>query len=135
MTGAAGADALSELLGLNKSPNLNLGDAVGLAAGLAVASGCAFLRGRLALGDAVGDSAAVGEAAVSVGETVASALLCWRCFFAGEGDSAGISAGTATWACTTQVLARPITETSNRDLVIMSGEYRDALEFCSMDLR
>jgi len=96
MTGAADGDALTELLGLNKSPNLNLGEAVGLAAGLTVASGGAFLRGRLAFDDAVGDSAIVGEAAVSVGEAVASALLCWGCFFAGEGDSAGISAGTAT---------------------------------------
>jgi hypothetical protein len=89
------ADALTELLGLNKSPSLNLGEAVGLAGGLAVASVIAFLRAPLALGDAVGDSAVAGEAAVSAGDAVASAILCWRCFFAGEGDSAGNSAGTA----------------------------------------
>jgi hypothetical protein len=95
VTGAAEGDALTELLGLNKSPSLNLGEAVGFAAGLAVASVCAFLRGRLAFGNPVGDSAVAGEAAVSAGEPVASALLCWRCSFAGEGDSAGNSAGTA----------------------------------------
>ena len=96
MIGAAEGDALTEVLGLNKSPNLNLGEAVGLAAGLAVASACAFLRERLAWGDPAGDSAVAGEAAVSAGEAVASALLCWRCFSAGEGDLAGNSAGTAT---------------------------------------
>ena len=96
MTGAAEGDVLTELLGLNKSPSLNLGEAVGLAGGLAVASVIAFLRAPLALGDAVGDSAVAGEAAVSAAEAVASALLCWRCFSAGEGDLAGNSAGTAT---------------------------------------
>jgi hypothetical protein len=95
VTGAAEGDALTELLGLNKSPTLNLGEAVGVADGLGVVSIFAFLRGRIALGDAVGDSAVVGEAAVSAGDAVASTILCWRCFFAGEGDSAGNSAGTA----------------------------------------
>ena len=95
VTGAAEGDALTELLGLKKSPSLNLGEAVGVADGLGVASIFAFLRGPLALGDAVGDSAVVGEAAVSAGDAVSSAILCWRCFFAGEGDSAGNSAGTA----------------------------------------
>jgi hypothetical protein len=87
-------DALTELLGLNKLPSLNLGVAVGLAGGVAVASVFACLP-RLALGDAAGDSAVAGEAAVSTGDAVASAILCWRCFFAGEGDSAGNSGGTA----------------------------------------
>jgi hypothetical protein len=100
VTGAAEGDALTELLGLNKLPSLNLGEAVGLtvrlAAGLGVASVFAFTRGRLALGDAAGDSAGPGAAGVSVGDAVASAILCWRCFFAGEGDSAGNSDGTAT---------------------------------------
>ncbi len=100
MTGTVEGDTLTELLGLNKLPSLNLGDGVGLAAGLVaagltVASVCAFLRGRLALDELVGDSAAPGEAVVSAGELVASAVLCWRCFFAGEGDSLGNSAGTA----------------------------------------
>ena len=72
-----------------------MGEAVGVAAGLAVVSICAFLRGRLALGDPVRDSAVAGEAAVSAGDAVTSAILCWRCFFAGEGDSADDSAGTA----------------------------------------
>ena len=101
VTGAAEGDALIELLGLNKLPSLNLGEAVGLAAGLGVAVGVgvasvfAFLRGRLAVGDAAGDSAIAGEAGVPAGDAVASAILCWRCFFAGEGDSAGNSDGTA----------------------------------------
>jgi len=93
MIGATEGDALTELLGLNKAPSPNLGEAVGVADGLAVASVFASLRGRLTLGDAVGDSAIAGKAAVSAG--VASAILCWRCFFAGEGDSAGNSGGTA----------------------------------------
>jgi hypothetical protein len=64
MTGAAERDALTELLGLNKSPNLNLGEGVERAAGLAVASVCAFLPEDLALGDAAGDSAVADEPAV-----------------------------------------------------------------------
>ncbi len=94
VTGAAEGNALTELLGLNKLPSLNLGEAVGVADGLGVAFIFAFWRGRLALADTVGDSAVVGEAAVSAGDAVASAILCWRCFFAGEGDSEGNSAGT-----------------------------------------
>ena len=89
MAGAAAGDALTELLGLNISLSENFGDAVGLAA----ADFVAFLRARFGLGDAAGDSAVAGEAAVSAGEAVASAFLCWRCFLAGEGDSAGNSAG------------------------------------------
>lgn len=96
VAGAAEGDALTKLLGLNKSPSLNLGEAVGLATGVGVASVCAFLRGRLALADAAGDSAIAGEAGVSTGDAVASAALCWPCFFSGEGDSAGNSDGTVT---------------------------------------
>ena len=96
VTGAAEGDALTELLGLNKSPSLNLGEAVGLAAGLGVASVFAFLRGGLAVGNAAGDSATAGVPGVSAGDAVASGILCRRCFFAGEGDSAGNSDGTAT---------------------------------------
>ena len=69
--GAAEGDAPIEVLGLNKSPSLNFGEAVGLAAGLAVASVCAFLREPLALGDASGDSAIGSEAALSAGDAVA----------------------------------------------------------------
>jgi hypothetical protein len=89
VAGAAAGDALTELLGLNKSPSENLGDAVALAAGLATASVFAFLRARFGLGDTAGDSAVEGEAAVSADEAAVSAFLCVRCFFAGEGDSAG----------------------------------------------
>ena len=93
VAGAAAGDALTELLGLNISLRLNFGDAVGLAAGLAAASAFAFLRARVGLGDAVGDSAVAVEATVSGGEGVASDFLCVRCFFAGEGDSDGDPAG------------------------------------------
>jgi hypothetical protein len=92
MTGVAEGDALSELLGLKKLLSRNLGDAVGVGAGVVVGSVFDVLLERLVLGD----SAVTGEAAVSVGEPVASAVLCWLCFLAGEGDSAGNSAGTAT---------------------------------------
>jgi hypothetical protein len=95
VTGAAEGDALTKLRGLNKSPILNLGDGVGLAAGLAVVSIFAFFRGRFGLSDPVGDSVTAGEAVASAGDAVASALLGGRCFFAGESDSAGNSAGTA----------------------------------------
>ena len=90
VAGAAAGEALTELLGLNISLSENFGDAVGLAAGLAAASAFAFLRARFGLGDATGDSAVAGEAAVSAGDAVASDFLCVRCFFAGEGDSAGL---------------------------------------------
>ena len=89
VAGAAAGDALTELLGLNISLSENFGDAVELAAGLAVAEVAAFLRARFGLGDAAGDSAVEGEAAVSAGDADASDFLCVRCFFAGEGDSAG----------------------------------------------
>jgi len=95
-TGAAEGDALTELLGLNKSPSLNLGEAVELAARLGIASVFALLRAGLAVGDSSGDSATAGAAGFSAGDAVASAILCWRCFFAGEGDSAGNSDGTVT---------------------------------------
>jgi hypothetical protein len=93
VAGAAAGDALTELLGLNKSLNESFGDAVGLAAGLAAPSVFAFLRARFGLGDAAGDSAVAGEVAVSAGEAGASDFLCVRCFFAGEGDSAGDPTG------------------------------------------
>src|SRR4029077_12889549 len=96
VAGAAAGGALTDLLGLNKLRRLNLprdGDVVGLGAGLgarlAAASVFGFLRVRFTFGNAAGDSAAAGEAAVSAGEAVASAFLCRRCFLAGEGDSAG----------------------------------------------
>ena len=136
VAGAAAGDALIELLGLNKLPRWNLpgdADAVGLVAGLAAASVFAFLRVRFAFGDAAGDSAVAGEAAVSAGQAVASALLCWRCFFAGEGDSAGNSAGATNWACTTQVLARPITEASAKNLIVITSSVRRLMRIGNED--
>ena len=97
VVGAAEGDALAELLGLNKSPSVNLpgdADAAGLATGLAAVSVFAFLRARFSLGEAAGDSVVEGEAAFSAGEAVASAFLCVRCFV-GEGDSAGAALGAS----------------------------------------
>jgi hypothetical protein len=62
----AGLVAAAEVFGLNKSPKLDLGDAVG--AGVAAAS--AFLRVRLALGEPAGDATGEEEAPVSAGEAV-----------------------------------------------------------------
>ena len=97
-TGGGEGDGLIERLGLNKLGNLslNLRDGVGLADGLAVASGSVFLRRRLSVGDTAGDSAVTGGVAVSAGVTPGSALLSWRCFFAGEAVCAGRCAGAAT---------------------------------------
>jgi hypothetical protein len=90
VAGAAEGDALTELLGLNKPPNLpGDADAAGLTTGLAAAAASVFLRPRFGLGEATGDSPTAGDAGFSVGETVAAAFLDARCFFAGEGDSMG----------------------------------------------
>ena len=105
VAGAAAGDALTELLGLNKSPSENFGDAVGLAAGLAAASVFAFLRARFASGETAGladivacrfsllfsstfrfgrrrwRSAVEGEAACSAGEAAASDFFVRAMFF------------------------------------------------------
>jgi hypothetical protein len=114
--GAAESGLLAELLGLNKSPSENFGEAVAVAAAVAAAS-VGFLRLRFGLGDAAGDSELAAEAEVftaalgcsvlfhgrdrlaaagdSAGDAACaivdcvSALLCARCFFAEVGDSAG----------------------------------------------
>ena len=91
VAGAAEGDVLTELLGLNKSPSVNLpgdADAAGLAVGLAAISVFAFLRARFSLGEGARDSASEGDTASSAGEAVASAVLCVRCF-AAEGDAVG----------------------------------------------
>jgi hypothetical protein len=79
--------------GLNKRGNLNLnlrgvGDATGVAVRLGGTSAVVFLRMRLGVGDAAGDSVAEGDAALSTGG-VASVLFCVRCS-GGEGDSVGV---------------------------------------------
>ena len=53
MIGAAEGDALTEVLGLNKSPSLNLGEVVRVAAGVAVATINYFLRSPLDFGNYV----------------------------------------------------------------------------------
>jgi hypothetical protein len=82
-----------ELFGLNKRGNLILnlrgvGDTTGVRVGLAGALVIVFLRISLGVGEAAGDSAAEGNAALSTGE-VASVRFCVR-FFGNEGDSLGV---------------------------------------------
>jgi hypothetical protein len=82
-----------DLFGLNKRGNLILnlrgvGDATGVGVGLGDISAVVFLRIRLGIGEAAGDSAAEGDAPLSTGG-VASVLCSVRCF-GGEGDSMGV---------------------------------------------
>jgi len=82
-----------DLFGLNKRGNLNLdlrgvGDATGVGVGLGDSSAVVFLRIRLGVGEAAGDSAAEGDAPLSTGG-VASVLFSVRCFGAEE-DSVGV---------------------------------------------
>jgi hypothetical protein len=61
---AAGLAAAVEVLGLNKSPKLNLaGDADG--EGLAAATGPAFVRACFPFGEAAGDAAGLAAVAAS----------------------------------------------------------------------
>jgi hypothetical protein len=62
----AGLVAAAEVFGLNKSPKLDLGDAVG--AGVAAASALLRVRFAFALGEPAGDAAGEEEAAVSGAE-------------------------------------------------------------------
>jgi len=63
----------------------------GDAAGLAAVAAVACLRVRFALGEAAGEAAVEGDAAVSAAGAVVSAFLCVRCFVAfGAGDSPGL---------------------------------------------
>jgi hypothetical protein len=82
-----------DLFGLNRRGNLNLdlrgvGDATGVGVGLGDISAVVFLRIRLGVGEAAGDSVVEGDAPLSTGG-VASVLFCVRCF-SGEGDSMGV---------------------------------------------
>ena len=89
------------------------GEAAASAAGEGEVAGIAFaLRGRLLAGE--------GEAAL-----VASAFLWARCF-AGDGDAAGDPPGVGDLPCTRQMLARPITEMSVRNLVVISKSISHA---------
>jgi len=77
---------------LNKRGNFNLnlrgvGDATGVAVGLATTSTVLFLGIGLGSGEAAGDSAAEGDAVFSTGG-VASVLFCVRCF--GVEESTGV---------------------------------------------
>ena len=82
-----------DVFGLNKRGNLILnlrgvGDAIGVGVGLGGISAVACLRTRPGVGEAVGDSAAERDAALSTGG-VASVLFCAR-FFGREEDSVGV---------------------------------------------
>jgi hypothetical protein len=84
---------VAECLGLNKRGNLSLnlrgvGDATGVGVGLGDTSAVVFLRIRLGVGEAAGDSAAECGSARSTGG-VASVLFSVGCF-GGEGDSLGV---------------------------------------------
>jgi hypothetical protein len=104
---AGAADA--EVFGLKKSASVFFaGDAD--TAGLAAAPAWAFVRARLARGVPAEETEADGA-----GEVAASDFLCVRCFFSNAGDSAGVG----DCACTTQVVASPITETSAKNFVFM----------------
>lgn len=84
---------MADCFGLNKRGNLSLnlrgvGDATGVGVGLADTSAARLLRIRLGVGEAAGDSAAEGDAALSTGG-IASVVFCVRCFD-GAGDSTGV---------------------------------------------
>ena len=89
------ADGLADgdVFGLNRRGNLNLnlrgvGDGTGVGVGLGDTSAVLFLRIRFGVGEAAGDSAAEGDAALLTGG-VASVLLSAR-RFGGEPDSLGV---------------------------------------------
>jgi hypothetical protein len=89
------ADGLADgdVFGLNRRGNLNLnlrgvGDGTGVGVGLGDTSAVLFLRIRLGVGEAAGDSAVEGDAALSTGG-VGAVLVCVRCF-GGEGESVGV---------------------------------------------
>ena len=82
-----------DLLDLNNRGNLSLnlrgvGDATGVGVGLGDGSAVVFLRIRLGVRDAAGDSAAEGDAPLSTGG-VGSVVFSVRCL-AGERDSVGV---------------------------------------------
>jgi hypothetical protein len=66
---AAAGLAAAELFGLNMLPRLNFAGDVD-AAGLAAAAASAFLRPRLAFGEAAGDAAGEADAVPSAGDAV-----------------------------------------------------------------
>lgn len=83
---------MADCFGLNKRGNLSLnlrgvGDATGVGVEVGDTSAAAFLRIRLGVGEAAGDSAAEGDAALAGGGVV-SVVFCVRCF-GGDGDSLG----------------------------------------------
>ena len=81
----------ADVFGLNKRGNLNLrrvGDETGVGVGLGDTSAAVFLRIRLGVGEAAGDSVAAGDAPLST-DGVPSVFFSVRCF-RGEGDSVGV---------------------------------------------
>jgi len=83
----------ADLFGLNKRGNLNLrgiGDGTGVGVGLGDASAIGFLRLRFGLGEAAGDSAVSGDAALAAGEALAGAFFDTRCCGGGEVSPGGV---------------------------------------------
>src|SRR4029077_19189561 len=78
-------------------------------------------------GDAAGDSAVEGDAASSAGEAVAAAFLCAR-GFSGEGDAAGTALGASNWPWTRQMLARPVTQMSAKNLAVITANLAKRLD-------
>ena len=77
----------ADLFGLNKRGNLNLcgvGDGTGVGVGLGDASAIGFLRLRFGFGEAAGDSAVSGDAAL------AGTFFDTRCCGAGEVSPGGV---------------------------------------------
>jgi hypothetical protein len=121
--GAAAAAGLAdaEVRGLKKSARLGF---AALAVGVAEGAAASFLRVCFFFGEASGDSAVEGDAGLSVGELVACAFLCVRCF-AGEGDSAGDPAGVGDWACKTQTVIMVIAEMKEKNLVVINASVEN----------
>ena len=118
--GLAAAGAVdSEVFGLKKSASVFFaGDAD--TAGLAAAPAWAFVRARLPLGVPAGETEADGA-----GEVAASDFLCVRSFFSAAGDSAGVG----DCACTSEMIAKLMTEVTRKDFVFILarvGKKQDA---------
>ena len=98
-----------------------MGEAAGDAAGLAAVAAPACLRARFDLGEAAGEAADEGDAAVSAAEAVFSAFLCARCFV---GSCAGDAPGLGDCSCAIQVPTNPTTAMRAEIFVIIAARVR-----------
>jgi hypothetical protein len=90
-------------------------EAAGDAAGLAAVAAAACLRVRFALGDAAGEAASAGDAAVSAVDAAVSDFLCAR-RFVGSGDCPG----EGDWSCATHTPANTITQSRVKIFVVIA---------------